>query len=172
MKKQNNEGVAIPTEMAKAIYQNMTKEERIAALKETADQVVKHSYSRPYSEEKITERRAELSELCIKISDLERELAAQKAHYKALITPLENDKEEIISDLRSGGEWVTEDCYVFLNFNIGKAGLYNEDGILLNEAEITPEMSQSTIFQSLREDPEDQDQNEPEVPLLEAPENE
>ena len=158
-----------PSALADAIYQDMTPEQRLAKLRDSADQVVKHSFQRPYSDEKISEIRTEISDLCVKISDFERELAAIKASYKSTITPLETDRERLIGDLRSGGEYVTEECFVFMNFDIGKAGLYTKDGILINEADITQEMSQSTIFQTLREAPEIQD-NEP--ALLPAPEEE
>lgn len=144
--------------MPKAIYKDMTPEERLAKIKETADQVVDYNYKRPYSYEEVTEIRKKISDLCVQISDLERELASVKAQYKAEITPLEASREGLIGDLRSGGDYVDEDCYVFMDFNIGKAGLYNGEGILLSEKDITPEMSQSTIFQALRDNllPDDQ----------------
>lgn len=105
----------------------------------------------------------------MQISDLERELASVKAQYKAEITPLEASREDLIGDLRSGGEFVDEDCYVFMDFNIGKAGLYNGAGILLNEKDITPEMSQSTIFQALRDNLLPDNQEGQETLMLEAP---
>ena len=37
--------------MPKAIYQDLTPEDRLAKIKETADQVVDHNYKRPYTEE-------------------------------------------------------------------------------------------------------------------------
>ena len=167
-KQENNNEISTP-KMVTETFQNMSPEERLDSLRQSADQVVNHSYTKPYTEEQIAKKRTELAELCIQISDLERELAAQKAHYKALISPLEDDREDCVSDLRAGGEWVTEECFVYIHHNMGKAGLYNKDGILLKEMDITPEMSQATIFQALREDPDVQDQEEPEVPLLEAP---
>lgn len=141
-------------------------------MRNSADQVVNHSYTKPFSEEKISEIRQKISDLCIKISDLERELAAEKAHFKALLTPLETSREVAVSDLRSGGEYVTEECFIYIHYESGKAGLYTKDGILLNEMDITDEMNQSTIFQALREDPEEQHQPDPEIPLLEAPKDE
>ena len=159
-------------EMVKEIFQEMKPEERLEALRQSADQVVNHSYTKPYTEEQISEIRAKISDLCIKISDQERELAAIKAQYKSTITPLENDREGLVSDLRTGGEYVTEECFVYIHYNMGKAGLYNKDGILLNEMDITQEMSQATIFQALREEADEQEPEEPEVPLLEAPSEE
>ena len=150
MNTEKNTQLTIPHEMAEAIYQDLAAEERAARLKETADQVVNHSFTRLYTEGQLAEIRANISELCVKISDYERELAAIKARYKSLISPLENDRETLVGDLRTGGVFVTEECYVFLNFNIGKAGLYNSDGILLKTQDITPEMSQATIFSALR----------------------
>ena len=171
MNTEKNTQLTIPHEMAEAIYQDLTAEERTARLKETADQVVNHSFTRLYTEGQLAEIRANISELCVKISDYERELAAIKAQYKSLISPLENDRETLVGDLRTGGVFVTEECYVFLNFNIGKAGLYNSDGILLKTQDITPEMSQATIFSALRggEPAEDQQQPEEETPLLPSP---
>lgn len=174
MNTEKNTQLTIPHEMAEAIYQDLTAEERTARLKETADQVVNHSFTRLYTEGQLAEIRANISELCVKISDYERELAAIKAQYKSLISPLENDRETLVGDLRTGGVFVTEECYVFLNFNIGKAGLYNSDGILLKTQDITPEMSQATIFSALRggEPAEDQQQPEEETPLLPSPSEE
>lgn len=150
-----------PTEMNEAIYQDLTPEERLEKLRNTADQIVNHSWTRPYSEERI-------AEICVQIDDYERELACIKSQYKGLITPLENSRADLVADIRSGGEYVTEECFVFLNFNIGKAGLYTKEGELLNCKVITPEMSQSTIFSMLRdEEPEEQENVEPED---EAPE--
>ena len=132
--------------MPQAIYQDLEPQERLAKIKETADQVVEHNYKRPYSEEEVTEIRKQISDLCVQISDL-------------------------IGDLRSGGDYVDEDCYVFMDFTIGKAGLYNGEGVLLNQKDITPEMSQSTIFSALRDNllPDDQSG---ETLMLEAPEGE
>lgn len=162
---QNIAAAGIP----QAIYQDLEAQERLAKIKETADQVVDHNYKRPYTEEEVAEIRKKIADLCVQISDLERELASVKAQYKAEITPLEASREDLIGDLRSGGEFVDEDCYVFMDFNIGKAGLYNGAGILLNEKDITPEMSQSTIFQALRDNLLPDDQEGQETLMLEAP---
>lgn len=156
--------------MPKAIYQDLTPEDRLAKIKETADQVVDHNYKRPYTEEEVTEIRRKIADLCVQISDLERELASVRAQYRTEITQLEASREDLIGDLSSGGDYVDEDCYVFMDFNIGKAGLYNGAGILLSEKDITPEMSQSTIFQALRDSLIPDDQEGHETLLLEAPE--
>lgn len=147
-----------PTEMVREIFQDMSAEERLESLRNSADQVVNHSYTKPYTEEEISEIRKNIAEKCVEISDLERELAAIKADYKARITPMENDREQLIGELRCGGDFVTEECFVYVHYNIGKAGLYTKDGILLKEMDITKDMEQSTIFQALREDPDEQDQ--------------
>lgn len=152
--------VAIPTEMVKEIFQNMSATERLENLRSSADQVVNHTYLKPYTDEQISEIRKNLAEKCMEVSDLERELAAIKADYKAKLTPLENAREGLIGDLRVGGDTVTEECFVYIHYNVGKAGLYSKDGTLLREMDITEEMSQTTIFQALRQEPEDQDQDD------------
>ena len=159
-KKNTPQDVAIVTEMAKNIYQDLDPEARKARMEETADKILDYEHMRPYTEDEVAERRKRLADICIKISDLEAELAAEKAHYKALIQPEEIGLESIVSDLRTGGRMVTETCYAFVNLNIGKAGLYDGDGNLLREENITPEMEQQTIFQLLREAPEEQEQEE------------
>lgn len=150
----------LPTEMVKEIFQDMSAQERLDALRASADQVVNHSYTKPYTEEELADIRAHISDLCVKISDYERDLAPIKADYKSRMTPLENDRENLIGELRSGGVYVTEECFVYVFYNVGKAGLYTKDGILLREMDITKDMEQATIFQALREEPEEQQANQ------------
>lgn len=159
-KNNNNNALAAPTGMVRDIFQDMTPEERLEALRNSADQVVNHSFTRPYTEEQISEIREKISDLCIEISDKERELAAIKAQYKSMLTPLETEREKAVSDLRSGGKYVTEECFIYVHYASGKAGLYTKDGHLLNEMDITQEMSQATIFSALREDADFQAQPE------------
>ena len=44
--------IAIPTGMVHEIFQDMSPEERLEAMRNSADQVVNHSYTKPFSEEK------------------------------------------------------------------------------------------------------------------------
>lgn len=170
MEKNKEMAAQAATGMDHAIYQDLEPEARKAKLAELCDKVMRMTYERPYTEEELDEKRTKLSEICIRISDLERELAVVKRQYKDLIAPREADREVIVDDLRRGGIDVTEDCYVFVDYNLRKAGLYNRDGILIREEDITADMEQATIFQQLREEPEYQDQNEGPA-LLEAPDN-
>lgn len=169
MNKQNKDNAlpAVPSGMVKEIFQDMSLDQRLEALRNSADQIVKHSYNKPYTDAQVAEIRKKISDLCIQLSDLDRELAAEKAHYKAIMTPLENDREKCIGDLRAGGEHVTEECFVYIFYNEGKAGLYTKDGILLNEMDITQDMEQATIFQALRDAPDDQSQEDGDILLLE-----
>ena len=157
MKKTNNtETAQAPAGMPRKMYPDLAPEARADKMRDTADKVMDYQYHKPYTEEEIADRRKTLADLCIRISDLEGELAAQKALYKSLIQPEETAREGVVSDLRSGGKMVTEECFVYVDAAIQKAGVYNADGDLLDEKDITPDMAQQTIFQLLREGPDDQ----------------
>lgn len=81
-------------------------EQRGAILKDSCDQIVERSYTRKFGSEETNERRAELAEVAIQVSDLEEELASIRAEYKAKIKPLFERIAAIRNELKAGGEWV------------------------------------------------------------------
>ena len=125
-------------------------EQRGAIIKDSCDQIVERSYTRKFGSEETNERRAELAEVAIQVNDLEEELASIRAEYKAKIKPLCERIASIRNELKAGGEWVKGDCFLFIDREENRAGLYAPDGSLIEERPLTKEERQKSIMEVIR----------------------
>ncbi len=66
--------------------------------------------------------------------------------------PLEEQFAKIRDEIKSGGEYVTTECYKFIDNDEGKTAWYSPEGYKLEERDCTPEEKQRTMFQVLRKD--------------------
>lgn len=126
-------------------------EERAQILRDNCDKIVEQCYTRKFNTEETNEKRAELANVSIQIADLEEKLAEIRADYKGRIKPLIERMGKIRGELKSGGEWVSGECYQFLDADEGKAALYDPKGYKIEERDMRPEERSRTIFQGIRE---------------------
>lgn len=136
--------------MQQILFANEPVGEREQYLKDNCDQIVERSYTRSFSQEDVNERRAELEQVSIQITELDDELAQVRADIKGRIKPLLERRAKILDELKARGEWVKGDVYKFVDVEEGKAGFYAPDGILIDERPITPDERQRNIIQAMR----------------------
>lgn len=126
-------------------------EQRAQILRDSCDKIVEKCYTRKFNTEETNEKRAELANVSIQIADLEEKLAEIRADYKGRIKPLIERMGKIRGELKSGGEWVTGECYQFLDAEENKVALYDPNGYKIEERDMRPEERSRTIFQGIRE---------------------
>nr|UWI25202.1 MAG: hypothetical protein [Bacteriophage sp.] len=126
-------------------------EERAQILRDSCDKIVEKCYTRKFDTKETSEKRAELANVSIQIADLEERLAEIRADYKGRIKPLIERLGKIRGELKAGGEWVSGECYQFLDAEEGKAALYDPSGYKIEERDLRPEERTRTIFQGIRE---------------------
>lgn len=56
----------------------------------------------------------------------------------------------ILDEIKSGGEWVKTDCFLFKDMEEGMAAIYSPDGYLLEKRPLTPGEKQPTIMSAIR----------------------
>jgi hypothetical protein len=83
---------------------------------------------------------------------LANDLADIRASFKQKMKPLEEQFAKIRDEIKSGGEYVTTECYKFIDNDEGKTAWYSPEGYKLEERDCTPEEKQRTMFQVLRKD--------------------
>lgn len=132
------------------LFSNEPVEAREQLLRDNCDQIVERSYTRSFSQTEVNDRRAELEQVSIQVAELEDELAQIRADFKGRIKPLLERRGKILDELKARGEWVTGNCYKFVDMEEGKAGFYAPEGNLLEERPITPEERQRNIIQATR----------------------
>lgn len=126
-------------------------EQRAQILRDSCDKIVEKCYTRKFNTEETNEKRAELANVSIQIADLEEKLAEIRADYKGRIKPLIERMGKIRGELKSGGEWITGECYQFLDAEENKVALYDPNGYKIEERDMRPEERSRTIFQGIRE---------------------
>lgn len=136
--------------MESFLFPNEPVEAREQLLRDNCDQIVPRSYTRTFSQDEVNDRRAELEQVSIQVAELEDELAQIRADIKGRIKPLLERRGKILDELKARGEWVTGECFKFVDVEEGKAGFYAPEGNLIEERPITPEERQRNIIQATR----------------------
>lgn len=129
---------------------DLPKEEREQVMRDNCDQIIERSYTKKFDQEEINARRAEYADVGIQIAELEKELAEIRADYKGRIKPLLERMSGILDEIKSGGEWVTTEVFLFKDMESGMAAIYTPDGYLLEKRPLTPGEKQPTIMTALR----------------------
>lgn len=125
-------------------------EEREQVMRDNCDQIIERSYTRKFDQDEINQRRAEYANVGIQVAELEKELAELRADYKGKIKPLLERMSGILDEIKSGGECLKTDCFLFKDMEEGTAAIYSPDGYLLEKRPLTPGEKQPTIMSAIR----------------------
>lgn len=117
--------------LERQIAQNETLVNRLKVLKDNSDKVEEMTYHKHFSPEQLTQKRGELENVSISISDLNKEKKEYMANFKAEMDPLAKNHAKIIDELKAKSAEVTELCYCFLDEESRMMGFYNGEGILI-----------------------------------------
>lgn len=120
-------------------------------MRDNCDEIVEKSYTRRFSQDEVDRVRAELADNYIELSQLQSELDRVKAEYKAKMKPIMEKNALHIENLKAGGEYVTTECYKFVDEEENRVGFYDPQGHLLEERPIMPE-EKTNIFRSVRQE--------------------
>lgn len=131
--------------MDKALAQNIQEANRASFLKDNCDKIEEIGYMKSFTPDQITQKKDELSEVAIKINDIEREKKETLKDIKQQLEPLTEQKTGLLKDIKTKAEWVTEDCYQFINQEEKLVGYYNSQGIMIASRPTRPEENQYTL---------------------------
>lgn len=130
----------------KEMFNDIRMEDRAQYLRDNCDAVEEITYSKSFSSEELAEQRETLTDLSIKIADIEDELAEAKSHYKELLKPLREQKAVAIENLKKKAQVVTEECCKFFDEETKMIGYYNDEGKLVNSRPAFPNEMQGNLF--------------------------
>lgn len=133
--------------MEKSIGKEYPQEERIQFLKDNCDKVEKKTYMRQFSREEIIQKKDELSEASIAISDIEDEKREALKEIKERLDPLMDQKKTLLTNIKQKAEEVKEECFKFIDQEERMVGFYNGEGNLIELRPAYADELQTTIFQ-------------------------
>ena len=82
----------------------------------------------------------------IAISAIEEELQAVKTEFKAKLKPLQEKKTQMVANIKAKAEYVTENCFKFVDREARMTGYYNADGDLVEARPSTANEMQLNMF--------------------------
>lgn len=124
--------------------------DREAFLKDNCDKVEEKGYMKPYTPEELQGHKENLANVSIEIAEIEAEKKAQDAYYKGQLKPLNEQRSQMVSNIKSKSEYVKEICYKFVDQEAKETGFYNSDGDLIESRPATADELQPTIFSMAR----------------------
>lgn len=124
--------------------------DREAFLKDNCDKVEEKGYMKPYTPEELQGHKENLANVSIEIAEVEAEKKAQDAYYKGQLKPLNEQRSQMVSNIKSKSEYVKEICYKFVDQEAKETGFYNADGDLIESRPATADELQPTIFSMAR----------------------
>ena len=135
--------------MQEIFLPDVPMEQREQLMRDSCDEGVEKSYTRRYTQAEINKVRAELADGFIELNQLQGELDVIKAEFKGKMKPIQEKNSQRIHNLKSGGEFVTTECYKFVDEDEGRVGFYDPQGHLLEERPIMPE-EKTNMFRQVR----------------------
>ena len=120
--------------------------DREAFLKDNCDKVEEKGYMKPYTPEELQGHKENLANVSSEIAEIEAEKKAQDAYYKGQLKPLNEQRSQMVSNIKSKSEYVKEICYKFVDQEAKETGFYNADGDLIESRPATADELQPTIF--------------------------
>lgn len=131
--------------------------EREDILRNSCDAVEVLDFTKELSKEKREELKETLVDKNIQLRDVraDKRMAdeiykEQDKAYKNQIKHLEEENGEISKTLKEKAEFVSEDCFKFIDDETRTVGYYDRDGVLRYTRPIRPEERQSTLQMQLR----------------------
>jgi len=123
---------------------------RKSFLNDNADSVEKKGYMKKFTDEDIVDFKNNLSETDIQINDIEEEKKEVVNVFKLKLKPLQTQRQKLLKDLKHKAEFVTEECYKFIDNETRMVEYYNVEGELIETRPANADELQRNIFQDIR----------------------
>ena len=86
-------------------------------LEDNCAAVERITYTSPFSEEEMGERKTELANIDLDMAALEEEKKAFMQAYKDKLKPKKERKKTLLTDIKRGYEEITDECFKFMDRN-------------------------------------------------------
>jgi predicted transcriptional regulator len=120
--------------------------ERGEYLQANCDDVEKMSYMKQFTAEQITEMKNRLSDLSIKLNDIEEEKKELVKNLTDIDKPIKTENKELLTNIKHKAVLVNEDCFKFIDHATNTVAYYNVIGDLVSSRPLLPSERQKSLF--------------------------
>lgn len=144
--------------LEKVLGQEYTdKEDRYNFLRDNCDCIEELDYTKELSKDRREELKETLVDKNVQLRDVKADKRSadeiykeQDKGYKNQIKHLESENEDIAKTLKEKAEFVSEDCFKFIDEETRTVGYYDHEGVLRYTRPIRPEERQKTLQMQMR----------------------
>lgn len=108
--------------MDKELFKDKNPLLRRQMLEDNCAAVERITYTSPFSEEEMGERKTELANIDLDMAALEEEKKAFMQAYKDKLKPKKERKKTLLTDIKRGYEEITDECFKFMDRNTRTTG--------------------------------------------------
>lgn len=127
------------------VFQDLTVEQRKAAMLDQGCKVERQVVNRPYDEDELSAFKDSLSEQMIELNRIEQELDEIKDKYKVKMKPLRTKVGELLTDLRLKYRENEETVYMLADYVADTMNTYDENGKFIVSRKLYPQERQTKI---------------------------
>ena len=128
--------------MDKELFKDKNPLLRRQMLEDNCAAVERITYTSPFSEEEMGERKTELANIDLDMAALEEEKKAFMQAYKDKLKPKKERKKTLLTDIKRGYEEITDR-------STRTTGYYNGNGDLVKERPMEAQEMQKTVFEDI-----------------------
>jgi predicted phage tail protein len=128
----------------------MDKQIQKDLLRDNCDAIEEKSYMRRYTPEELQDMKDSLSQQAIDINVIEEEKEEVMSQFKARLKPIKKQFSKTLKGIKEKAEYVSEECFKFVDQNERMVGFYNNEGDLIEARPANADELQGTIFQMKR----------------------
>lgn len=129
----------------KFIDGDYTPEQMKALLTEHCTSMEEGNYFIDLSEEDLAERKHDLSENVVKLTDLKAELKEVTAEFRNQMKPLEVTQGDLLKQIRTRKQEINGNLYHIANHDNGMMETFTQDGNLYSSRRLRPDEKQGRV---------------------------
>lgn len=120
--------------MEKVLFQDYSPEERLEMLQNNCDKVIEdYGYEKPLSKDQLKAIKDKLSSASVSLHDVQEEKKEADKEFNEQIKNFKGTIAESVKQLKTRTTYTCEQCFELIDYNEKKVGIYNWEGILVEE---------------------------------------
>ena len=124
--------------MDKQLFAEYSDEQRLQKLKDNSNRLLEdYGYDKPLSKDQLKAIKDKLSSASISLSDVQEEKRQADSDFNEQIKNLKGTIAEQVKQLKTRTTYTCELCFEIIDYDESKVGVYNKDGLLVEERQAT-----------------------------------
>lgn len=133
--------------MDSQLFQDLEPAAREEMLDAQADEVTEENFLQPYNNEEMRQQRKQYVDLSLEMKQITNEEDEMKQLFKERKAPVKKCLDNVLSNIKQGGEYVKGKLYKIIDQEKRAVGFYNSKGELVSQRKALPsELASPTLF--------------------------